>query len=229
MSNNNENNTSTKLSTGLVPRLRFPEFKDSGEWEVLPLSNLCNIITEKTNGRKIKLFSITSGMGLISQNEKFGREIAGNSYKNYIVLNKFDFAYNKSSTKLYPEGEIAMFENDECGAVPNSIFTCFRFDKDKVNPKFAKYPFSNNIHGRFLKKFIATGSRAHGALQVSSKDLLSVQFPFPTLPEQQKIAACLSSLDDLIQAQTEKIALLQQHKKGLLQGMFPGKITNYEL
>ncbi len=41
---------------------------------------------------------------------------------------------------------------------------------------------------------------------------------------QQKIASCFSSLDDLIIAQTEKIEQLKQHKKGLMQGLFP--ITN---
>jgi type I restriction enzyme S subunit len=49
-------------------------------------------------------------------------------------------------------------------------------------------------------------------------------FP-PTLQEQQKIASFLSSLDALITAQAEKIAQLQQHKKGLMQGLFP-KIEN---
>jgi len=43
----------------------------------------------------------------------------------------------------------------------------------------------------------------------------------PSLPEQQRIAACLSSLDELIAAQAEKIEQLQQHKKGLMQGLFP--------
>ena len=39
--------------------------------------------------------------------------------------------------------------------------------------------------------------------------------------EQQKIASCLSSIDELIIAQTQKIEALQLHKKGLLQGLFP--------
>ena len=43
----------------------------------------------------------------------------------------------------------------------------------------------------------------------------------PTIDEQQTIASCLSSLDETIQAQTEKIEQLQAHKKGLMQGMFP--------
>jgi type I restriction enzyme S subunit len=165
--------------------------------------------------------SITSGLGLVSQIEKFGKEIAGNSYDNYYVLRKGDFAYNKSSTKLYPEGEVAMLEKEENGAVPNSIFTCFSFDKNKIYPIFAKYPFINNIHGRWLKKFIAVGARANGALQVNSKDLFSIPFPYPSFNEQQKIASCLSSLDEVITAESQKLELLKEHKKGLLQNLFP--------
>jgi len=213
MNENNENK--------LVPRLRFPEFAMEGEWEILPLSKLSYEITEKTKGRKFKLMSITSGVGLVSQIEKFGKEIAGNSYDNYYVLKKGDFAYNKSSTKLYPEGEVAMLEKEENGAVPNSIFTCFSFDKNKIYPIFAKYPFINNIHGRWLKKFIAVGARANGALQVNSKDLFSIPFPYPSFKEQQKIAACLSSLDDVITAESKKLEVLKEHKKGLLQNLFP--------
>ena len=43
----------------------------------------------------------------------------------------------------------------------------------------------------------------------------------PTLPEEQRIADCLSSLDELITAQTQKIDLLKDHKKGLMQQLFP--------
>lgn len=204
-----------------VPKLRFPEFVKEGEWKIEILGKLSKEITEKTKGRKYKLMSITSGYGLVSQIKKFGREIAGNSYDNYYVIKNCDFAYNKSSTKLFTEGEIAMFEDEEIGAVPNSIFTCFRFDQNIIYPFFAKYPFVNNLHGKWLRKFIAVGARANGALQVNSKDLFSIPFAFPSLKEQQKIAFCLSSLDALITAQAEKIEQLKLHKKGLMQGLFP--------
>lgn len=205
----------------LIPELRFPEFGNEGEWGISPLGDLSEEIVEKTNGRRYKLMSITSGVGLVSQIEKFGREIAGNSYKNYYVIKKGDFAYNKSSTKLYQEGEIAMFEDEQTGAVPNSIFTCFRFDSKIIRSNFAKYPFFNNLHGNWLRKFIAVGARANGALQVNNKDLFAVPFPYPSLPEQQKIAACLSSLDELIAAHEEKLQALKGHKKGLMQNLFP--------
>lgn len=45
--------------------------------------------------------------------------------------------------------------------------------------------------------------------------------PFPSVKEQQKIANCLASLDDLITTQTQKIATLKTHKKGLMQQLFP--------
>lgn len=205
----------------LIPDLRFPEFVKEGEWEIEPLGNLSKEIVEKTKGRKHKLMSITSGVGLVSQIEKFGREIAGKSYKNYYVIHNGDFAYNKSSTKLYAEGEIAMYEDEQTGAVPNSIFTCFRFNQNVIYPPFAKYPFVNNLHGKWLKKFIAVGARAHGALQVNNKDLFSVPFPYPSIKEQQKIASCLSSLDELIGAHGDKLELLKDHKKGLMQNLFP--------
>src|SRR5690606_1383117 len=47
--------------------------------------------------------------------------------------------------------------------------------------------------------------------------------PFPNPKEQQKIASCLSSLDELIAAHNQKLALLKQHKKGLMQNLFPQK------
>jgi type I restriction enzyme S subunit len=55
-----------------------------------------------------------------------------------------------------------------------------------------------------------------------NSDLKNIDVKFPKNPkEQQKIASCLSSLDDLIKAQAEKIEQLKLHKKGLMQGLFP--------
>ena len=54
---------------------------------------------------------------------------------------------------------------------------------------------------------------------------MKISFPYNKC-EQQKIASTLSSLDELIQAQTQRIEALQLHKKGLLQGLFPETINN---
>jgi type I restriction enzyme S subunit len=207
----------------LTPKLRFPEFRE--EWEQLPLSDMAVMINDRVGTSPCVPYTVTSGVGLVSQDKKFGRTIAGNSLKNYIRLRNNDFAYNKSATKLYPEGYIARFVGDSKAGVPNSIFTCFRADSQRVNPAYLDYLFASNLHGRWLRKFLTIGARAHGALNVSDDDLMALPVPLPagkqSLSEQQKIAECLTSLGDLIAAEGRKLESLRAYKKGLMQQLFP--------
>ncbi len=209
----------------LVPRVRFPEFRDAGEWITVELGKLSRLLTERVGSATCTPYTITSGVGLISQEEKLGRTIAGNSLKNYLVLQENDFAYNKSATKAYPQGFIALYAGGERAAVPNSIFTCFRVNQNQVIPTFLDALFASNLHGKWLRTRIAVGARAHGSLQVSDDDLMATPVPLPNgtnaLEEQQKIADCLSSLDDLIAAESQKLDTLKTHKKGLMQQLFP--------
>ncbi len=215
----------SKQKVGLVPRLRFPEFRKAEEWGKKELRQVAAILNKKAGNNKYTLMSITAGVGLVTQLEKFGREIAGAQYKNYLVIEKNDFAFNKSATKEYPEGFIGIYSGNEPGAVPNSIFTCFRVDASNVSPKYLDYLFKVNLHGKWLKKFITVGARAHGSLNIDDNDLLALPVPLPqgdhSLKEQQKIADCLSSLDTLIAAQADKLDALKTHKRGLMQQLFP--------
>ena len=219
--------TKDKDTKTVVPPLRFPEFSENGEWTIVPLKKHAKLITEKAKNRNYIPLSVTSGVGLVSQMEKFGREIAGEQYKNYYVINKFDFAYNKSATTSYPEGYISMLKNFDRGAVPNSIFTCFSVDKNEINPQYLDQLFQDNFHGKWLRNYIEIGSRANGALSIDSKILLNMLIPLPKLKEQLKIKDCLSCLDDLISAVADKIETLKEYKKGLTQQLFPaeGKTT----
>ncbi|MBS6828676.1 MAG: restriction endonuclease subunit S [Desulfovibrio sp.] len=225
MSKVNMMSAKDKKKGSLVPRLRFPEF--NGEWRSQPLGELAFIIKEKAGDRKCILMSIMSGVGLIPQIDKFGKEIAGQQYKNYIILHKNDFAYNKSSTKEYPEGFIAMYIGTEIAAVPNSIFTCFKIKVADIAHLYLNYLFLYNFHGKYLRRYITIGARSHGALAIDDADLLSLPIPYPTgntsFKEQQRIADCLSSLDERIAAETNKLDALKAHKKGLLKQLFPAE------
>jgi type I restriction enzyme, S subunit len=214
-----------KTSNSLVPKLRFPEFRNAGDWLFRPLSDIAKPISDRAGGTQCVPMSITTGVGLVSQEKKFGRTIAGDSYKNYIRLQTNDFAYNKSATKEFPQGYIARYSDTKDAAVPNSIFTCFRPDEAAVIPAYLDHLFYGNYHGRWLRKFITVGARAHGALSVSDDDLMAMLVPLPpdgvSRSEQQKIADCLSSLKDLIAAEVQKLEALRRHKKGIVQLIFP--------
>ncbi|HRF60892.1 MAG TPA: restriction endonuclease subunit S [Fimbriimonadaceae bacterium] len=186
---------------------------------------MAEIVNERVGDAECVPYTVTSGTGLVTQGEKYGRTIAGKSLVNYIRLRKEDFAYNKSATKAYPEGYIARFRGDDQAAVPNSIFTCFRISVGGVDPAFLDFQFAGNLHGRWLRRLLTVGARAHGSLNVSDDDLMALPVPIPAGPssdaEQRKIAECLTSLDELIAAEGRKLEALRTHKKGLMQNLFP--------
>ena len=215
----------TEGESALAPKRRFLEFQDDGPWTTVTLASVARISTAKVQDNACIPMSITTGVGLVSQMEKFGRVIAGESYKNYLLLKKHDFAYNKSATKEYPQGFIALYTGEVLAAVPNSIFTCFRIKGEALSPQYLNYLLLGNLHGRWLRKFIEVGARAHGSLSINDGDLLSLPVPVPagstSLKEQQKIAECLDSVDALIVAQERKVEALRAHKDGLKHQLFP--------
>jgi len=210
-----------KKEKTVIPKLRLCQFKDKPQWDICKFGRLIVPVEERAGSNKYTLMSVTSGVGLVPQVEKFGREIAGSAYKNYYVIKKNDFAYNKSATKLFPEGYISMLTEYEEAALPNSIFTCFRIVNKECDPRFFDQLFHNNYHGTWLRKYIEVGARAHGSLSVDTKHLWNMPIALPKLEEQKKIADCLSSLDDLIATEDKKLSALKDHKKGLMQKLFP--------
>lgn len=205
----------------ILPKLRFEEFKSHSEWEITTLGEISEPVEEKVGQRNCILMSVTAGKGLVPQKEKFGREIAGNSYKNYYVIRKNDFAYNKSATKQFPEGYIAILSDYEEAALPNSIFTCFRITTEECVPAFINQLFQSNYHGEWLKKYIEVGARAHGSLNVDCNHLWSMPIALPKKKEQERIAEGLAKFDKLIINETAKLDSLRDYKVGLMQAVFP--------
>jgi len=209
-----------KEKKALVPRLRFPEFVSAKEWQEYTLDEIADRITEKVGDKQLTTLSISAGIGFISQAEKFSRDISGKQYKNYIFLQKGDFSYNKGNSKKYPQGCVYELNEYDEAAVPNA-FISFRFNKSYVSDFYKGY-FESNFHGKQLMKFITSGARMDGLLNINPADFFSIILPTPKdRAEQQKIADCLSSLDDLIAAEAKKLEALKAHKKGLMQKLFP--------
>jgi type I restriction enzyme, S subunit len=74
--------------------------------------------------------------------------------------------------------------------------------------------------GRAALSELAGGSS--GSMKnISKPSVLELVVMAPSLPEQQRVADCLTSLDDLIAAETRKLDTLRNHKKGLMQQLFP--------
>lgn len=205
---------------GVVPALRFPEFRKNAEWNIPHLNQISTRITTKVGYSTLLPVSISAGVGFVAQTKKFGRDISGEQYQNYIELNRGEFAYNKGNSKKYPQGCVYRLEEFDSVAAPNA-FLCFRFD-DSVIPDFFKGYFDSNYHGKQLQNVITSGARSNGLLNISADEFFNIILPTPKdKAEQQKIADCLSSIDALIKVTENKIDELKAHKKGLMQRLFP--------
>ena len=201
-----------------TPRLRFPGFE--GEWEEKKLGEVCNRIIDKVGNRKLEPISISAGIGVISQKQRFGKNISGLQYKNYIHIFKGDYCYNKGNSKRFPQGCVYELKDFEEAAAPNA-FISFRF-KDTVCSHFFNGYFDNNTHGIQLAQYITSGARSDGLLNLSAEDFFKIKFFVPTtIEEQQKIASFISELDNLIAAESDKLENLKNYKKGLMQQLFP--------
>jgi type I restriction enzyme S subunit len=115
--------------------------------------------------------------------------------------------------------------------IPNgkAIAKCFYIDKDDkytINQRIGLLK-PKNIHSKFLffilnrNKFYLSFDDGVKQTNLKKDDILSCPLKLPTPQEQQKIADTFSSLDNIIEAHNKKLELLKQHKKGLMQKLFP--------
>ncbi|WP_048441792.1 restriction endonuclease subunit S [Caenimonas sp. SL110] len=203
----------------LVPKLRFPEFQEAEPWNLVSLGEASTPVAERVGERNLTPVSISAGVGFVSQAEKFGRDISGNQYQLYTLVRDGDFVYNKGNSLKFPEGCVYLLQGWGQVAAPN-VFICFRLKKGYSNGFFQNC-FEANAHGKQLKKHITSGARSNGLLNISREAFYGVEIPTPSSAEQQKIADCLSSLDELIATQVRKVDTLKLHKRGLMQQLFP--------
>ncbi len=187
-------------------------------WDIKSIKELMSPVTEKTKEQSFEVLSITAGTGFVSQTDKFGKEIAGEQYKNYTVLHKGDFSYNKGNSKRYHQGCVYMLEDREVAAVPN-VFNSFRIKNNRSNPQYYQHLFINGYLNKQLYKYINAGVRNDGLLNLYDNDFYSCLLPVPPIAEQQKIAEILTKCDKVIELKKQLIEEKKKQKKWLMQNL----------
>lgn len=205
---------------GLVPNLRFPEFRDAKEWKLRELSDL---LTEpKEKNRQLEygpehVLSVSGQHGCVNQIEFMGRSYAGASVKEYNVVATGDIVYTKSPLKACPNGIIKA--NKGATGIVSVLYAVYR-PTDAATSDFIDYYFSSDHKlNAYLQPLVKKGPK--NSILVNNSDVLKGRIGAPDVAEQQKIAECLSSLDALIDVETDKLAALRDHKTGLMQQLFP--------
>jgi type I restriction enzyme S subunit len=202
-----------------LPRLRFPEFQDSGSWDFIPLNKHAKRSTQKNRGGEIKrVLTNSAEFGVVDQRDYFDKDIAtpGN-LEGYFIVEKGDYVYNPRISARAPVGPIS--KNNVATGVMSPLYTVFRFINGD-NDFYAYYLKSTGWH-RYMRQVSSTGAR-HDRMAVTNIQFMAMPIPVaPSNKEQQKIADCLTSIDELIALEAQKLDTLKTYKKGLMQQLFP--------
>ncbi|MCF8150985.1 MAG: restriction endonuclease subunit S [Sulfuritalea sp.] len=205
---------------GFVPKLRFPEFREGGEWDALPLGQLAKRSTQKNNDGKLnRVLTNSAEFGVVDQRDYFDKDIANQgNLAGYFVVKKGDYVYNPRISTTAPVGPISK-NNIETG-VMSPLYTVFRFNNSHND--FYAYYFKTTGWHQYLRQASSTGAR-HDRMAIASGDFMAMPLPVASPEEQQKIADCLASLDELLTLEAQKLDTLKTHKKGLMQQLFPAE------
>ena len=200
------------------PRLRFPEFRDAGEWRVRPIGEfgeirMCKrILASQTNDREGVPFYKIGTLGA-KPDAYISQELYEEYRRRFSFPKKGEVLITCSGTvgKCVPyDGEDAYYQDSNIVWIANS--------QREVDNRFLFSVLLNVDWGKLNSTTIT---------RIYLDDLRMLKISFPSaMEEQYRIADCLSSLDALIDAQAKKLNALRTHKRGLMQQLFPSPETD---
>ncbi len=194
----------------VVPRLRFPEFQESGEWSVDALAEVADFVDEKGT------------LSMVSTAEYVSTENLLPDYGGVVAASKLPTV---GSVGRYRVGDVLIsnirpylkkvWYADRDGGASNDVIILR-----------AKGVLSRDFLASILKSdaFLAYVMLGAKGVKMPRGDVASMrQYPVshPNASEQQKIADCLTSLDEVIATQGRKVETLKTYKRGLMQQLFP--------
>ena len=200
------------------PQLRFEGFTD--DWEQRKLKDIVNRVTRKNKNLESTLpLTISAQYGLVDQITFFNKQIASKDMSGYYLLQKGEFAYNKSYSKDFPWGAIKRLNMYDEGVLSTLYIAFLPF---KVNSDFLVSYYETDGWHKEVAIRAAEGARNHGLLNITAVDFFDTGLMIPpNNDEQQEIGGFFIELDHTITLHQRKLDLLKEQKKGFLQKMFP--------
>ena len=196
-----------------VPRLRFPEFRNALPWNAKLLKDIC-AVNPSNDGLPdsfvyIDLESVEDGQ--LKAKNRIEKSDAPSRAQRHLRNGDVIFQV----VRPYQRNNLYVDFDDGQQYVASTGYAQLRA-KDSERFLYQAVHVDSFVEGVIAK---CTGSNYPA---INSSDLAEIQVFVPhDAAEQQKIADCLTSLDEVIAAQGRKVEALKAHKRGLMQQLFP--------
>ena len=194
-----------------VPKRRFPEFRDKGEWGANTFGGAATFLNGRAYSQDELLddgkYRVLRVGNFFSSNHWYYSDLELEENK-YCDKGDLLYAWSASFGPRIWQGEKVIYHYHiwkvlkKKGVDRNFLFNLLEYETERMKSQSA-----NGL----------------GLMHITKGAIENWQCRIPKIEEQQKIADFLSSIDELITAQTQKLKTLKAHKNGLVQQLFPTK------
>ena len=181
---------------------------------------LGNLLKEKSLRNKdlaiTRVLSVTNDRGFVLPQEQFSRQVASKNVSNYKVVLRGEFAYNPSRINV---GSISFLATFEFGILSPMyvVFSC----SEQILPQYFKYWIKTY---EFISK-VKNAAQGSVRATVDFQNLSTIKMNYPAnIKEQLEISKVLSQADKEIDLLRQKLAKLEEQKKGLMQVLLTGQV-----
>ena len=204
-----------------VPKIRFKGFTDA--WEQRKLRDITDRVSRKNSNLDTTLpLTISAEHGLIDQRLFFDKRIASKDLSGYYLINKGEFAYNKSTSVNAKWGTIKRLDNYKNGAL-STLYIIFKIGNlNLISSDFIVSYYETTNWYKGIRAIACEGARNHGLLNISPDDFFKTKISIPTtFKEQHLIGSLFCKINNLISLHQRKYEEFKKVKQYLLHNMFP--------
>lgn len=205
----------------IEPKLRFKADDGSKfpDWEEKVFGDFVDTHLEKTSNKdKYPLYSLTIESGVQPKTDRYEREfLVKKEGDNYKIVPPNAFVYNPMNLRF---GALKV-NHEKFSVSVSGYYDVFSLKDDSVLAFWENYLVTPKMLNYYFS--IATGSLIE-KLRVHYSQFVKIKKPLPSIPEQQKIAEFLSTIDTVIEKQKETVSAWEERKKGVIQKLFSQKV-----
>ncbi|WP_355505277.1 restriction endonuclease subunit S [Xanthomonas cannabis] len=192
-------------------------------WKFADLGETFERVTRRNSAANSNVLTISGTRGLVSQRDYFNKSVASENLAGYTLIERGEFAYNKSYSAGYPMGAIKPLTRYDQGVV-SSLYICFRLrDGAEADADFFRHYFEEGMLNEGLSGIAQEGARNHGLLNVGVGDFFKLRLHIPDVIEQRRIAAILNMAEQKERLITAQLGKLRDEKKALMSQLLTGK------
>ena len=205
----------------LTGRRRLKGF--TGKWTPARLGAVLERVTRKNTTGCMTPLTVSAQRGLVEQSSYFAKQIAATDNDHYLLLQRGEFAYNRSASIGYPLGAIKRLDSFDEGIV-STLCLCFGIaHEEKTDSDFLVGLIEAGLLNRELRAIAQEGARSHGLLNVTATDFFNIRVSLPNIDEQRAIAEVLGDMDTELVLRRGQLEQLKTQKRALMQKLLSGE------